>query len=108
MFLRAHERKLYEREYKRENAWKPRVNFCVYELPCIASIYFTYTLKIYMRTQAKILLPWSCKNKTTCPKETTVNLSIFAAFHTTYLKSGRPFTFNDYDPEERNSKVALL
>ena len=77
------------------------------ELPCIASIYFTYTLKIYMRTQAKILLPRSCKNKTTCPKETTVNLSIFAAFHTTYLKSGRPFTFNDYDPEERNSKVAL-
>ena len=54
-----------------------------------------------MRTQAKILLPRSCKNKTTCPKETTVNLSIFAAFHTTYLKSGRPFTFNDYDPEER-------
>lgn len=108
MFLRAHERKIYEREYKRENAWKPRVNFYVYErTPMHCLVYFIYTLKIYMRTQAKILLPWSCKNKTTCPKETTVNLSIFAAFHTTYLKSGRPFTFNDYEPEERNSNVAL-
>ena len=41
------------------------------------------------------------------PKGNDDEFEHLCSIHTTYLKSGRPFTFNDYDPEERNSKVAL-